>query len=336
MAQTSYKVQKGDTRSGIAQKLGVKLDEVGLGRSGKGDLIYEGETLNVGPKTEAQTYANDVKSGLADEVGGTQKPGKASDLYDLETIRTDRTTAKTGLDTAFKKYQSSLNEAFDDEYEKRKLSKKKDRIAELDADIAEKKSIRDKDVSEVRANSGLSAASMTGDIAKLRDAHNAEINNLVSERNGLASEYNSELGEVESAAGRRAAADKAEYDYYAGLYNSAGGLLKDYQSTLADELRADTQADQFDRQLAQALTIAQMRGSGDNSPARQLVRDDDGMPLYWYDSDGNIFPIDGADSPESSNTGIDWDDTEEEVQQAGGTGTKGTWWNPFSWSNYFD
>lgn len=44
----TYTVQPGDTRSGIAAKLGVSLNDVGLGRSGNPDLIFPDEVLTIG------------------------------------------------------------------------------------------------------------------------------------------------------------------------------------------------------------------------------------------------------------------------------------------------
>lgn len=278
----TYKVQKGDTLSKIAAQSGVKLSDISGYRSGDPNKIFEGETLTIGsaPKSEADTYASTVK----DELGSTESKG--SSIYDSTKLKADKDTYKTKLDDAFKTYQSVQQDTFDEEYESRDLGKKKERLSQIDSDIAEKRRIRDEAINKVRTNPGLSAAQMTGDIKKAADYSNAEINNLIQERNGIAGEYNAALDEIDSAVARKAGSAKAEYDYYAGLLGNTETALGNYQSSLIDELKSDTQADQFDRQLAQALEIAQMKGTGGGSSNRSLVRDPrTGDPLYWFDPD---------------------------------------------------
>lgn len=48
---TQIRVQKGDTRSGIAKRLGVPVQSVGLGRSGDPHLIFPDEVLTITPNT---------------------------------------------------------------------------------------------------------------------------------------------------------------------------------------------------------------------------------------------------------------------------------------------
>jgi murein DD-endopeptidase MepM/ murein hydrolase activator NlpD len=48
-----YKVKKGDTLSGIAQKYGVNLNDISGYRSGNKDLIYPDELLTIGKKVKA-------------------------------------------------------------------------------------------------------------------------------------------------------------------------------------------------------------------------------------------------------------------------------------------
>lgn len=294
---TTYKVQKGDTLSKIAANAGVKLSDISGYRSGDANKIFEGETLTIGsaPKSEASTYASTVK----DELGDTSGSESSSSVYDSTKLKTDKDTYKTKLDDAFKTYKTVQQDTFDEEYKARDLDKKKERLSEIDSTIATKRAERDAAINKVRTNPGLSAAQMTGDIKKAADYANSEINNLISERNGIAGEYNAALDEIDSAVARKAGAAKAEYDYYAGLLGNTETALGNYQSSLIEELKSETQADQFDRQLAQALEIAQMNAAkGGSSGTNLQLRSDPrtGDPLYWFDPDtGEITYIDGAD-----------------------------------------
>lgn len=309
---TTYKVQKGDTLSSIAKKTGVGIDQISGYRSGNKDLIYEGEELALGgsPKSEASSYVSEVKDQLGDTGGSSSK---STSIYDSEKLKTDRDTYKSGLDSAYKKLKDVQQETFDTEYEKRGLDKKKEKMSELDSQIATERAKRDEAINKIRTNPGLSAAQMTGDIKKAADYQNSVINNLIQERNGVAGEYNAALDEIDGAVSRAASGAQAEYNYYSGLLGNTEGTLKEYQSSLVDQLRADTQADQFDRQLAQALEIATMKAndSGGSGSKLQLRSDPNtGDPLYWFDPDtGAITYIDeGDEGGGNSGGGSSFDD----------------------------
>jgi LysM repeat protein len=336
MAQ-SYKVKKGDTLSGIAKQFGVNVGDISGYKSGNADLIYEGENLNIGsaPKNEAETYVSDVKSELDEVAGGNNSSGKGSSIYDADAIKTDISGYRTKLDESFKKLQGIQTDVYDREYKDRELDKKKERMGQLDSEIAAKRSERDAAINKVRTNPGLSAAQMTGDIKKMTDAANAEINNLISQRNGLAGEYNAELDEIDRVITRESGDAGSEYKYYLDLLTGSEGKLGDYSKALVDELKLSQDEDQFTRQLENALLIAGMRGSGggtDWSLARDPITGD---PLYWYNENGEIRSINGDEETGDDST---MGELEAAVQasQGGGDATQGRWYNPFSWANYFD
>lgn len=312
MAST-YKVQKGDTLSKIAANAGVKLSDISGYRSGDPNKIFEGETLTIGKA--ADPYVSEVKEQLSGDTGGSSSK---TSIYDSEKLKADKDTYKSGLDSAFKKYQTVQQDTFDEEYEKRGLKEKKAKMSELDSSIAAKRAERDAALNKVRTNPGLSASQMTGDVKKIADYANAEINNLISERNAVAGEYNSSLDEIDGIVERKAGGAKAEYDYYAGLLGNTEKSLGDYQSALIDELKSERQADQFDRQLAQAMEIAQLNASkkGGSGSNLQLRSDPNtGDPLYWFDPDtGAITYIDGGNS--GSDDGVSFDEVGEEAPAA--------------------
>lgn len=329
---TEYKVKKGDTLGAIAKQYGVGLSDITGYRSGDPNKIYEGETIYLGGKpaqSGSSSYVDEVKSQLSDTPTNT----KDNDPYGLASIRTqiDDTTKKR--DSAFAELKDISTKTFNDEYSKRGLEEKKTKLASLDAEITAEKQKRDEAIAKVRSNPGLSAAQMTGDIKKLADYQNDVINTKIAERNSVASEYNTGLAEIDKIVSNKVKDKTLDYGYYDSVLKDLTGQVSDYTKAYRDDLRDETQADQFDRQLAQALEIATMNankkgGSGSNLQLKSDPRTGD--PLYWFDPDtGEITYInnDGGDQG-----GDSFDDLETAVAEQQKTSGK-KWYNPFSWFN---
>lgn len=334
--QSKYKVKKGDTLSSIASGLGVGMDTISGYRSGNKDLIYEGEELSVGApkKSESSTYVDEVKTQLND----TTEDEAGDDEYGTGKLRATIEETTKSRDKAFKDLKDISTETFDDEYKKRKLDEKKEKMSMLDSDIASKKSERDAAINKVRTNPGLSAAQMTGDIKKMSDYANNEINNLIAERNGVAGEYNSELSEIDKLVENAVKEKTLEYGHFDNVLKDLTSQVSEYTKTMREDLRDEVQNDQFDRQLAQALEIATMNANkkGSDSSNLQLKTDPNtGDPLYRYDPEtGEITYINDEDAPEG---GDNFDDIEASLTEQETNAGKGTakWYNPFSWANYF-
>jgi len=292
MAQT-YKVQKGDTLGAISKKLGVGMDTITGYKSGNVDKIYEGETLSYGaPATKKETpYVSEVKSQL------TQDDNTSTDPYGLGSIRTGITDATTKRDTAFAELKDVSTKTFEDEYAKKGLAEKKARMSTLDAEITEAKRIRDEAINKVRTNPGLSAAQMTGDVNKLAEFQNNIINTKIAERNAAAGEYNTGLEEVDKVVSNKVKDKTLEYGYYDSIVKDLGGKVGDYTKAYREDLQDKTRNDQFDRQLAQALQIANIKaadgGSGGGSNVNLQLVDDKftGAPA------GTFNPRTGAFTP---------------------------------------
>lgn len=277
---SSYKVKKGDTLSGIAQALGVKQGDISGYKSGNPDLIYEGEELSVGSKP--QEYASAVKEGMKDEYSTEQK----DEGYDVEKIRGDIDTYKTKMDDAFQTYKKSQSETFNKEYETRGLGTKKNQIKDIDDQIAAAREERDNALFKEGVNPNVSAGQLTGKQKKVADFYNSKINNLIDNRNSVASEYNTELGEVTRLSEVASNEAKAEYDYFANLLNRLDSQLGSYRKELLDSLEKEQTQSNWEKELAQALQIAQMKNTGGGSSKVSLVRDPrTGDPLYWFNPD---------------------------------------------------
>lgn len=332
MATQQYKVQKGDTLGALAKKLGVGVSDFSGYRSGDPNKIYEGETISYGPKadTGSSSYVDEVKSQLSEP---TDTPSKEKDPYGLASIRTqiDDTTKKR--DSAFAELKDISTKTFNDEYSKRGLEEKKTKLASLDSEITAEKAKRDEAIAKVRSNPGLSAAQMTGDIKKLADYQNDVINTKIAERNSVASEYNTGLAEIDKIVSNTVKDKTLDYGYYDSVLKDLTGQVSDYTKAYRDDLKDETQADQFDRQLAQALEIATMNankkgGTGSNLQLKSDPRTGD--PLYWFDPDTGEITYINADGGDSGGDGFDDLEKAVETQQ---TSSGKKWYNPLTWFN---
>ena len=349
----TYKVKQGDTLSKIAKNFGVKTSDISGFRSGNADLIFPDEELSIGkvPSTDTGITQNQA-SGMSTKdlsiamAGGDYNSTLKEELGEdtpsnIDTFRSDSNSYKISRDDAFTKLQGISTDTFNNEYDSRKLSERKERISSLDSDIAAARQLRDDAIAKVRSNPGLSAAQMTGDIAKLSDAQNAVINNLIGERNSTATEYNAELGEIDNIVERAAKDAQLEFGYFDGLFQEAAKNISDYESVMRQELKSTQDQNNFETQLAQQLQIANNRGSGGggggNDANWKLVYDDSGFPLYWFNSRTKEIDYNVGDSDESGNTNTNFADLEASMNQPApeeeDNGAR--FWNPFSWANYF-
>lgn len=348
MAQT-YKVKKGDTLSGIAQKYGVGVGDITGYRSGNKDLIFPDEQLTIGkqeaapaPKSSGNSYVDEVRTQLSD-TGDKTDTGGGTDEYGLSSLRSKITDTTAKRDAAFSELKDISTKTFNDEYEKRGLAEKKARLATIDSEINAEKAKRDEAIAKVRANPGLSAAQMTGDVKKLADYQNDVINTKIAERNAVANEYNTGLSEIDKIVENTVKDKTLDYGYYDSTLKDLTGQVSEYSKNLREDLQNETKSDQFDRQLAQALEIAQMNANkkgGSDTTKVQLVRDPrTGDPLYWFDPETQeISYVNPEDAPGGGGQGGDsFDALDKALQKNKENGTAAPaestfrWYNPLTW-----
>lgn len=291
MATQTYTVKKGDTLSKIAGDYGVGMDKITGYKSGNPDLIYEGETVSIGDKapstqsTGTPTYSETVKNALTSEDTKEKSP---YDVYGVDSLRKNLDTIKASKDTAFKDLEGAQTKTWNDEYNTSGLSEKKNKISALDQEIADEKRKRDEYVAKVRGNSGLSASQMTGDIRKALDYQNNLINNKISERNAVATEYNTGLSEIDKKTTRSLADKKLTYDKYNTEEASTTKKITEYLGALKSALAEQGKNDRYDKQLANALEVARIRkGSGGGTVKLKPLKDYMGDITGWYDDYGN-------------------------------------------------
>lgn len=315
--------------------MGTSVDKISGYRSGNADLIYPGEELTIGtPESDASSYANDVRN----ELDSTLDDAPEAEVDPISEYETELADYEGNRDSAFERLKGLTTEVFDREYKDRGLDKNKERISKLDTDISKLRQARDADLNEVRKNPNLSAAQMTGDVKKQADFYNNQINNLINERNSVATEYNAALDEVDRIVENEVGDAQLEYQYYSGLTDQTRGRMSEYEKTLREELMAEQEQENFEDQLDQALEIAMLRessggGGGSDSGNWRLMYDDFGEPLYWYNPDTQeIRRIEEGETPSGNGTDsyadidTELDDTDEE----GSEDTRGWWarlWN---------
>lgn len=317
---TTYKVKKGDTLNDIAKTFGTSIDSISGYSSGNKDLITEGENLSIDiPKKDTglgTSYVDEVKSQLGEISGETPE---TTSQYDTATLDENLKGYSAKRDESFQAMKDLSTNTFNEEYKTRGLEEKKSKMSELDQQIADKKQERDNYVTTfIKGNPGLSASQMSGQSRNMVELANETINNLIAERNGLATDYNTNLGEIDKIIENKLADKTLDYNYYTGLTKDTESKKSEYMKELREMLQDEVKNDQFDRQLSQALEIAQLKG-GDGSGDRTLVKDPKtGDPLYWYNnSTGDIQWIEGEAGPTENGYDAIPTDTETKTQTPG-------------------
>jgi len=308
---STYKVKKGDTLNGIAEQLGVDRGSISGYKSNNPDLIYEGEDLSVGTPKKT-SYVDEIKTQLNDTTADTTTAPK-DDEYGTGALKVKIADTEKKRDDAFAELKDISTKTFDDEYTKRKLKDKKERLTTIDSEIATAKQLRDDEIGKIRSNPGLSAAQMTGDIKKLADYQNDVINNKIAERNSVAGEYNTELAEIDKLVSSAVKDKTLQYGYFDDVLKGLTGQVSEYSKAMREQLQNETENDQFDRQLAQALQIAQIKAEDSGSKADLELKSDPntGDPLYWYNKKtGEITYIDGTDGQDAGG-GTSFEDVPE-------------------------
>lgn len=246
---------------------------------GKG-ILLPGGYFNTPAQNTQGSYSSIVKN----ELGATPDTPAVDTKSQYNTQLED---ARKKRESAFKNLENLTTKTFDDEYKTRGLEKTKTEMATIDNEIARLKAERDTAINKVRTNPGLSAAQMAGDIKKMADFQNEKINTEIMRRNGLAEQYNKELETIDRIVQNKAKDAQMQFGYWDSMFNETRSMQEQYDKLLREEFLSDRDQDNFEKQLAQQLQIAQMRdSSGGGSAPRlnlQLVRDPvTDQPMYWW------------------------------------------------------
>lgn len=337
---STYKVKKGDTLSQIAQSFGVKASDITGYRSGNADRIFEGETLSIGrapASTTAPPPGSDYASTVRDQLGGSSPAGRTDPLSEssISPYKERASTASKNKEAAFNALKGARESIYQEEYKNAGLEKTKQKLSSLDTDIAKKKAERDAAIAKSQQNPGASAATLAGDKGKALDFYNDQINGLIEQRNGVASEYNAGLGELDRVVGNRTKDLETEYSFWDSEEKNAQSQVDTFTKALIDALREDEQYEREDArnavedaQWARELEVAMQKAAdgGGGGYNLQLITDPNtGNPKGLFDPrKGTVTPIPGAPT---TSTGFD----SIQVPAPAASTKQKTWWNPLTW-----
>lgn len=272
MAQ-QYTIKAGDTLGKVAKKFGTNVSNISGFRSGNADLIFPGETVTINtPKvSEATTRASEVRSTLAPETitKDTNATDTTSTDVNFNKFQKELEDSNKKREDAFNQLKGFRTNRYEELRKERGLEDFRNSIDTLDQEIAQKKSERDAALAKVKKNPGASAATITGEVAGVTDQLNAEINNLIEQRNSKANSYNSTLSEIDKIVSNEAGDLESQLGYYDSLVNNASSALSDYNKAVLEELRRtedrqNTVADNL-QEFQNALEIARIRGAGSDT-----------------------------------------------------------------------
>jgi len=199
-----------------------------------------------------ETFAKQFKT----IKGGTTAPSTPSvtgGTYDIPKLQTDIETNRTQLKSAEDALKGYQSKRYDEEYSKYGLGTIKSKVAKIDSDIASAKSMRDVSVSKVRKNPFYSAATITGEADEIARAANAEINNLIDQRNSSAEQYNATLGEVTKKIAMETASKERETEDLRYNLNWMTNQLTTYQTIRSQELSRAKEQEQWEMNFATKL-----------------------------------------------------------------------------------
>lgn len=184
---------------------------------------------------------------LRDSISpGNTSAGDLSALtFDLPTLQKQVSDTTTALNTAQSSLKNFQADTYNKYYNDSGLTTMKDQIAAKDAEITTAKQKRDTSISKTRQNPYYSAANITGESAEIANAANADINNLIEERNSLASQYNSGLDDIAKKVSREAADKQQEVDDYKYNLGNLQQQMANYQNIRSQELQKKSSDEQW-------------------------------------------------------------------------------------------
>jgi len=138
----------------------------------------------------------------------------------------------TQLDTQNDELVNYLTTGYDTEYVSLGLGEIKTNITNLDSQIATVTAQRDAAIATTKANPGMSAAAITGDVGALVDKYNAQLGALVGQRNSMAESYNTGISQLQTKMGLNVQGQQQGITGTQTQYNAVTGRM-DAQSEAA-------------------------------------------------------------------------------------------------------
>ena len=255
----TYEVKPGETLSGIAKKyLGsaARWKEI-TGYTGKPELLPIGTVLTIPTETPTERVT-EIRNQLEVGAGATPTPeapttetglGKfTGGEYDISKIQTDLAGASAEKKKAYDAMVGLQTSLYDQEYQKAGLADVKTKIAGVDTDITNRKAQRDQMLLD-EMGKPIPQWMITGRKKLEVEAATKDLNQLIDQRNSLASQYNTGLENVTRKVEYGIKDASTKYGYWESEESRLSDLSKTYQATLASELSKETQAEQWAKEF---------------------------------------------------------------------------------------
>ncbi|MFA5169084.1 MAG: hypothetical protein WC530_11210 [Candidatus Omnitrophota bacterium] len=177
--------------------------------------------------------------------------------YDLAGLQTQIKTTQDSLTQAEGALKGLRANRYNEEYSAKGLDTIKNKIGTLDTKIANEKSVRDTSISKTRKNPYYSAANITGESAEIEKAANANINNMIEERNAVAGDYNSAIDEITKKIALETADKEEDVENAKYNLNYLTNQLSTYQQMRSQELSQKESKQEWEMDFALKLEDAE-------------------------------------------------------------------------------
>lgn len=190
--------------------------------------------------------------------------------YDLAGLQSQVQTTQNQLTQAQDALKGLRTTRYDQEYSSKGLGDIKGKIASLDTQIGNEKSVRDTSISKVRKNPYYSATNITGESAEIERLANANINNLIEQRNSVAGNYNSALDEITKRISLETADKEEEVQNLQYNLNYLTSQLSTYQQMRTQELSQKESKQQWEMEFALRLEDAERTAKAAGKPKTSI------------------------------------------------------------------
>lgn len=291
MPQT-HVVKPGETLWRIAQKYlgsGSRWKEIG-GYSGRPEGLPAGTSLTIpteSPTERAVEMTKQLRGGeeIAPEPTIETKLGTfGAGEYNVGKIQTDLGTASTEKKKAYEEMIGLQASLYEDEYSKAGLGDTKTKIETVDQDIANRKAQRDQMILDEKGKP-IPQWMITGRKKLEVEQATADLNQLIDQRNSLASQYNKGIENVTRKVGYGLQDATAKYGYWEGEEKRLTGLMGTYQTLLAQELGREEAGERWEKEfgLEEKLYELQKQKAATGGGAKEYAF----KPIYKKDMFGN-------------------------------------------------
>jgi len=258
-------VQPGDTRSSIANRLGVSADKVGMGKSNNPDLIYPGETLQIDRSQPPVVPASTIGSSPQKASLPTDKPStgasEASTMAatarnnaqmtldrnsEVARLTAERDTLKQGLEGAM--FGITQEQIVNDTQSKFNIPALSQSVAEINNKIEAKDLQYRRDKENIMSEAGLTAEQKSNKIRGVELNEAREMADLALVQNANLRNYQAMDEAAKQAIAAKTADQKMKVDYVKFVYDENKDLLSKEQDRQFTQL-VKKEEREYDRQV---------------------------------------------------------------------------------------